>query len=222
MSNSGWGCAPGSYDDVDGMIAAVSDTHVRDTLSRMQAENRRFQEDHSRQIQSFSSILLSVAADVRALASKSNYAPPLPQYIAAAGDSPVLRSLTPSDSQTSSFTPPSSLTDKTELAAGNSRSAVVLKCLFCTHYHVIEKSHCQHYTRLRDRFVNSEQYNGPCSIPRDHWIFRNFGTAGQDESEIVQNFIQKYLSHLASSNEKNVNPQRAAQLCAWLETIPRS
>jgi hypothetical protein len=223
MANSGWGSAPGTHDDVESMIAAVSDSHVRDTLSRMQADNRRFQDEHNRQFQSFSSILLSVAEDVRTLANKSSSAPPVvyPQFIAAADDSPTLHSLSASDSQASSFTPPSSLTDKAELGVG-SGSVVVLRCLFCHHYHTIEKSHCQHYTRLRDRYVNSEHYSGRCIIPRNHWIFTNFATAGQSDVEVVQNFVQKYLSHLASSNDKNVDPQRAAKLCAWLETIPRS
>lgn len=217
MANRAIPTAPGVVDDIDEMIASVQDDHVRDTMSMLLAENRRFRLEYNRQMECFSGVLFSVAADVKTLASRAN-SPPLPQFISAVDRDP----LTPDLTATGSDTQPSSLTDRSEFASCDSRCAIVLKCLFCPHYHAIEKSHHQHYSRLRDRFLNSEPYSGKCRIPLDHWIFRSFGGAGQDPSQIVSNFMQKYLSFLASGNEKNINPERAAQLCAWLESIPRS
>jgi len=215
MSANGGGEAPGA--DADTMISLVPDYHLRHTLLQMQAESRRLHEAQHRSLASFSSMLQNVATDVRNLVLQSGTAPPVvyPQFIEAAG-SPTLRS---NSGSVSSYTPPSSLTDGSEIAGVGSVSPVVLKCLFCRHFHVREKSHCQHYSRLRDRVVGEEHYTGECVIPDNHWIYRNFGKAGQSEKEVVSSFISTYLAFLASSNEKSINPERAARLCAWLQSL---
>jgi hypothetical protein len=215
MSANGGGVGPGA--DADSMISLVPDYHLRNTLLQMQAESRCLHEAHHRSLASFSSMLQNVATDVRNLVVQSGTAPPVvyPQFIEAAG-TPTLRS---NSGSVSSFTPPSSLTDSSEIAGLESVSPVVLKCLFCPHFHVREKSHCQHYSRLRDRVVDEEHYTGQCVIPGNHWIYRNFGKADQSEKEVVSSFITTYLSFLASSNEKSINPERAARLSAWLQTI---
>jgi hypothetical protein len=217
------GLAPGAQIDVDHMISSVTDVHIRAVLWQMHADNQRQHDNHQREMSLVTSMLQHVAADVRSLASQSKSAPPVvyPQFVGAAGDSPKSQSFSDLSSDPLSISAPSSLTDKVECQVG-SGSVVVLRCLFCCHYHTIEKSHCQHYIRLRDRYVKSEHYTGKCVIPSNHWIFQNPAFGGASETEVIRNFIEKYLSHLASSNDKNINPERAAQLCSWLESIPRS
>ena len=95
-------------------------------------------------------------------------------------------------------------------------SGISLRCLFCLHSHLTEKIHCQHLDRLRRRCISGEAYTGDCVVPPDHWLHLNFYG---ECSASVQAFIHQYVSHLASSYKHGVDPDRAARLHTWLDSL---
>jgi hypothetical protein len=213
---------------LDAMIAQVPDHNTQAIFRLMRAESRHqylnycavvqgavatMQQSFNQEMASFRS---SVMQPPMPIASG-----PLPQFIAAdvqhSGSSN--QSSPKSLSNGGSFSCNSSLTDRDIM----SQDGVVigLKCLFCSHYHVIEKSHCQHYDRLLGRVESGERYYGKCIIPDNHWVCRLEGF-GDCKKEIVRKFFSIYLSHLHSGNEKNIDHGRASSLVAWLISLPRS
>lgn len=213
---------------LDAMIAQVPDQHTQTIFRLMRAESLHQYRNYCAVVQgAVASMQQSFTQQMASFRSSVNQPPmpiavcPLPQFIAAdAQHSGSSNQSSPkSASNGGSFSCNSSLTDRDIM----SQDGVVigLKCLFCSHYHVIEKSHCQHYDRLLGRVESGERYYGKCIIPDNHWICRLEGFGGS-KKEIVQKFFSIYLSHLHSGNEKNIDPGRASSLVAWLNSLPRS
>lgn len=213
-----------SNDHIAVMITQVSDSHVQEVLRLMHHANQH-------QFQSYCSVVTKAVADMQqSFHSEIAYArsgamyapmpvqpqPELPLFIDAnvrsSNSSPSLHS-------DGSFSSHSSMTDRVAIRSTNG-SIIGLKCLFCHHYHVIEKSHCQHYDRLLSRIESGERYCGKCVIPDAHWIFQLHGF-GDSKAAIVRKFITTLLSHLRSGNEKSIDPIRAGCVVQWLDSLPR-
>jgi hypothetical protein len=202
---------------LDAMIAQVPDHNTQAIFRLMRAESHHQYLNYCSVVQgAVATMQQSLNQEMASLRSG-----PLPLFIAADvqhSDSSN-QSSPKSHSNGGSFSCNSSLTDRDVM----SQDGVVigLKCLFCPHYHVIEKSHCQHYERFLGRVESGERYCGKCIIPDHHWICRLEGF-GDCTKEIVRKFFSIYLSHLHSGNAKNIDSGRASSLVAWLNSLPRS
>lgn len=213
---------------LDVMIAQVPDRNTQTIFRLMRAESLHQYQNYCAVLQGAVATMQQSFTQEMASFRSSVVLPPmpiavgsLPQFIAADAQhsSSSNQSSPKSVSNGGSFSCNSSQTDRDIM----SQEGVVigLKCLFCSHYHVIEKSHCQHYDRLLGRVDSGERYYGKCIIPDNHWICRLEGF-GDSKKEIVRKFFSTYLSHLYSGNEKNIDPGRASSLVAWLNSLPRS
>ena len=213
---------------LDAMIAQVPDQNTQTIFRLMRAESLHQYQNYCAVLQGAVATMQQSFTQEMASFRSSVVLPPmpiavcsLPQFIAAdAQHSGSSHQSSPkSASNDGSFSCNSSLTDRDIM----SQDGVVigLKCLFCSHYHVIEKSHCQHYDRFLGRVESGERYYGKCIIPDNHWIYRLEGF-GSSKKEIVRKFFSIYLTHLHRGNEKNIDPGRASSLVAWLNSLPRS
>jgi hypothetical protein len=219
---------------VSDMIDRVSDRNVQAVLREMQAQNiRHYTMYQQSMMQCVDDIKSTVRSEIQLLASLSACAPPVPlngmpypEFIQASipngressGQSSPHVSSSQNSSQSLSAT--SSLTDRPDIVCDNGQ-IIGLKCLFCTHYHFIEKSHYQHLDRLLTRLEQGEPYSGKCVIPDTHWLYLTFGV-GDSKLNAVRLFIRNYLSFLQSGNEKGIHPDRAVRLITWLDSLPRA
>jgi hypothetical protein len=204
---------------LDDKISEITDPHVQEVMKLMRAENQHHYASYCSVVQSAVSTLeLSFQRHMeswRQLPPVPLAPDSLPQFIVAA-DGNSSQSSPKSSSCGVSLS--SSMSDRLAILSQDGGSVVGLKCLFCFHYHVIEKSHYQHYDRFLTRYESGKRYGGKCCIPDNHWLFSLVGF-GDSKEAIVRKFITNYLSHLHSGNEKTIDPHRAAALVAWLNSI---
>jgi hypothetical protein len=221
----------------DGLIDAESDDNIAVLITRVadsqvQAVLRLMHSANQHQFQSYCSVVTKAVADMQqSFLSAMTYErsgmmhppmplapqPVLPLFIDA---NPRSSSSSPStDTGGGSFSSHSSMTDGVAIRSSDG-ALIGLKCLFCHHYHVIEKSHCQHYDRLLSRVETGERYFGKCVIPDTHWIYQLAGF-GESKEAIARKFITTLLSHLRSGNEKSIDPSRAGCLVQWLQSLSR-
>ena len=198
---------------LEAKISEIADPHVQEVMQLMRAESQHHYHNYC-------SVLQSAVSTLQHSIDAWRPQPPiplapgeLPQYIVAEGGS----SQSSPKSASCGISLTSSMTDRS-LILSQEGGVVCLKCLFCVHYHIIEKSHYQHYDRLLTRFESGKRYSGKCCIPDNHWIFSVDGF-GDSKEAIGRKFISTYLSYLHSGNEKHIDPQRAAALVAWLNSI---
>jgi hypothetical protein len=227
------GSAP-ELTQVADMIDRVSDRNVQAVLREMQAQNvRHYRLYEQSMLQYVDDIKSTVRSEIQSLVSLNVCAPPVPlngmpypefiqASIAMGRNSSGQSSPHVSSSQNSgdSLSATSSLTDRPDIVRDNGQ-IMGMKCLFCTHYHFLEKSHYQHLDRLLTRLEKSEPYSGKCVIPDTHWLYLSFGV-GDSKLNAVRLFIRKYLSFLQSGNEKGIHPDRAIRLITWLDSLPRA
>ena len=206
-------------DGIDVMISQVADRQVQDVL-------RVMHQQHQKQYQSYVDVVEGAVSRMQQSFNERLHPPPMPVplFIEAQGRSSpgVGGSSSPKFGSDSggSFSCHSSMTDS--VAIKSQEGAIVgLKCLFCPHFHLIEKSHYQHYDRMLSRLETGVPYSGKCFIPDTHWLFRLVGF-GDNRLDIVRKFLSTLLSHLHSGNEKAIDPVRAANVVAWLSSLPRS
>jgi hypothetical protein len=225
------GTAPDMSRVVDTMIDRVSDRHVQDALREIVAQNERQYSMYCRALEDcVSDIKTTVRSELRSLAAINVCAPPVPlganQYpefiqacvpLSSSGQSSPHVASSRGSSQ--SLSASSSMTDRADIVCDKGH-IIGLKCLFCTHYHVIEKSHCQHLDRLLSRLESGESYSGKCVIPDGHWLYLHFGD-GVSKLDAARSFIRMYVSHLHSGNDKNIHPDRAFKLVSWLDSFHR-
>jgi hypothetical protein len=227
---NGIGEAPELQTNFDSMIDSISDRHIQNTLRAMRAENDRQYNLYRRALDDcVADIKTSFRAEIQSLAAVN--APPVPlsvnqfpefiqasvQFESSGQSSPHQAS---SHDSSQSFSVASSMTDRADVVCQNGH-IIALRCLFCTHYHFIEKSHYQHLDRLLTRLESGESYSGKCVVTDSHWLFQHYGV-GQSKLDAVRLFIRQYLSHLHAGNDKNINPDRAAKLVTWLDSHHRS
>ena len=221
------GQAPGS-DAIDAMIDGVDGQHLQRTLRSLLhlLLPQHVQIDHMHSVLvdlsmnlhdtkmeliSTKSELLSTKLELQQLRSTIANPPVYPQFVNAAGSM--------SSSGSPKSLPCSSSSEGVSYQSGDqsaSAELIGLKCLFCAHVHFKEKSHTQHLDRLLKRVNSGEAYSGHCVVPSDHWLFNSFGGSPEDA---VSAFIKKYVSFLASSNDRNVDPVRASKLHAWIQSL---
>ena len=126
----------------------------------------------------------------------------------------VVRSRKSSSSGSGDLLPSSSAQSSSNPNSGSGShddDGLVLECLFCDSVHDNEKSHWQHYDRLRKRI--GVVYSGDCVLAPDHAVLR--GYSGSDAEKMLA-FIKEYNSHISSSKEKGINRERASRLAAFL------
>ena len=206
-------------DGIDVMISQVADRQVQDVL-------RVMHQQHQKQYQSYVDVVEGAVSRMQQSFNERLHPPPMPVplFIEAQGRSSpgVGGSSSPKFGSDSggSFSCHSSMTDS--VAIKSQEGAIVgLKCLFCPHFHLIEKSHYQHYDRMLSRLETGVPYSGKCLIPDTHWLYRLVGF-GDNRLDIVRKFLSTLLSHLHSGNEKAIDPVRAANVVAWLSSLSRS
>ena len=212
---------------VDSLIDAISDRNVKNALREMQAQSvRQFHMYNQTLKDCVDEIKVSFRTEMQSFAAANACAPPAPvgaqQYppfihaTAAFGGSGASSPHLDSSTSNQSLSATSSMTDRPDVVCEGGH-IIGLKCLFCPHYHFIEKSHYQHFDRLLTRVESGEPYQGRCVIPDSHWLYHHYGV-GQSQRDSVVLFIRRYLSHLHSGNDKNIHPERAIQLVAWLDS----
>ena len=199
------------------MIQAVSDVPTQQCLqflaSKQQAQYESVVTSYTHIAQLLTALgidLKETRSDVRSI--RESIPPPMPgtplypQFIAAAS----------AGSKSSSS--PTLLSSSSTSSSGASHLAtgLSLQCLFCPKEHRSEKSHCQHMARLSLRYACGEFYCGECVVPINHWIHHTFP---DDQSKSVPTFVSQYVSHLASSNKKDVDPGRHAALLQWVNGL---
>jgi hypothetical protein len=199
------------------MIEAVPDVQTRQCLSFLVTKQ---QTQHDSVVTSYKHIeqLLSALGidlketrsemrSIRELMPPPHPSSPLyPQFIAAAS----------SDSKSSSSPTLHGSSSSSSSGASHPATGLSLPCLFCPKVHRSEKSHCQHMARLSHRIEFGDFYSGQCVIPVDHWIYLTYPG---DPSQSVPVFVSQYLSHLASSNQKDVDYGRREELMMWLNGL---
>jgi hypothetical protein len=220
------GQAPGS-DAIDEMINGVDCQHLQLTLRSLlrlsSPQHAQFDHVHSVLVElsmmlkdtkveliSTKSELMSTKFELQQLRSTIANPPVYPQFVNAAGS---MSSASPIACSSSS----EGVSDQSGDSSENAKLG--LKCIFCTHVHFKEKSHTQHLDRLLKRVNSGELYSGHCAVPSDHWLFRSFGGSPQDA---ISTFIKTYVSFLASSNDRNIDPVRASKLHAWIQSLQPS
>lgn len=187
------GSAPELFQVAD-MIDRVSDRNVQAVLREMQAQNvRHYSLFQQSMLKCVDDIKSTVRSEIQSLVSLNLYAPPVPldgmpypEFIQASipmrrdssGHSSPHGASSRNSSQSISAT--SSWTDRPDIVCDNGQ-IIGLKCLFCTHYHFIEKSHYQHLDRLLTRLEQGESYSGKCVIPDTHWLYLTIGVGDSNE-----------------------------------------
>jgi len=218
-----------SQSSVDSMIDGISDHHVQHTLRVMQAHNdRQFGMYRQALADCAEDIKTSLLGQFQLMASSLSCAPPVPvgavvypsfiQAGAVSGSSDSSPVVPSSQGSNQSLSATSSFTDRPDVKCHDGQ-IIGLKCLFCPHYHFIEKSHYQHMDRLLTRFETGVPYSGKCVIPDSHWLYLQF--PGKSKVEAVREFIRQYLSFLYSGNEKRIDPEHAVRLVNWLDSLHR-
>jgi hypothetical protein len=210
------GVAPGADNDIHDLISALGDRHVQSVLREMHDHNTRSFDRITGLLSAAMIEMQSCSRDMQWVKStwQAQFAPLPPSSFPVFEDvrTPSARSSTPSGSLNSVMTD-----DPVTVAA--STGVIGLRCLFCNHHHVLEKSHYQHYDRLLQRVVSDTPYSGSCVIPSDHWLFKHFGGPNVSPCDAVRLFIQKYLSFLQHGNAAYIDPGRAANVAAWLSSL---
>jgi hypothetical protein len=210
------GDAPG--DDVHSLISAISDRQVQAALHKMNENNAASFNRVFGMISSVVTEMQSHSKDMQWMKTtwQAQFAPlpPASFPVFQEGRTPSARSSTPSGSLHSVMTDGSDA-----VATAGSAGVIGLRCLFCNHQHVLEKSHYQHYDRLLKRVVSGAAYSGSCVIPSDHWLFRHFGGPNVSQTDAIRLFINKYLSFLQHGNESFIDPGRAAKVADWLMSL---